>query len=369
MELTYPVYYPDFRCTADRCRDNCCRTGWEIDVDDATVDFYRSLPEPQRTRILSGLAQNEEGQYTICPVEGQCPFLNGEGLCSLVLELGEEHIGDICALHPRYREWFPGRMEIGVGLCCEEAARLILDHSAPGSFETCLTDADPDDDEAENAPLYLPLLELRERLLALVQDRSLPLNLRLANALRLARGIQEQINRGELPNADTPLSPISAGDGSEVLAGALALHAEMEVLEPCWGEQIADVQAHRTALDWQGFAAALRERVYEYEHLAVYLLYRYFLKAVYDENALSKVEQMVLMVLTMAALGVREWQKTGSFTLSQQIEVTRQYSKEVEYSDDNMELLAQGLLFQPELSLPALLGALEGPCSPGSGAV
>ena len=140
MELTAPVYYKDFRCLADRCRDNCCRTGWEIDVDDETVSYYKSLPLPLRDEILAGLAANEEGVYTICPVNGQCPFLTESGLCSLVIQLGEEHIGDICTLHPRYREWFPGRMEIGVGLCCEEAARLILSDSAPAEFETYLTD-------------------------------------------------------------------------------------------------------------------------------------------------------------------------------------------------------------------------------------
>ena len=359
MELTYPAYYPDFACTADRCRDNCCRTGWEIDVDSATVDFYRTLPDPQRQRIFAGLSGDGEGNYTICPVNGQCPFLTKHGLCSLVLELGEDHIGDICALHPRYREWFPGRVEIGVGLCCEEAARLILSDPDPVEFETLVTDADPDDDQEEEAPLYLPLLSLRERLLDILQDRSLPLNRRLAQALRLAQSIQEQLNRGDLPREDTPLSALPAGDGSEVLSAALSLHGEMETLEPEWHQRILDVHAP----DWQGFAAALGERVYEYEHLAVYLLFRYFLKAVYDENALVKVEQMVVMVLTMAALGAAQWQRRGVFTLADQIEVARQYSKEVEYSDDNMELLAEGFLFEPGLSLPALLGALESPCS------
>ena len=147
MEMTAPVYYKDFRCLADRCRDNCCRTGWEIDVDDETVSYYKSLPRPLGDRILSGLAEDEGGVCTIRPVDGQCPFLTENGLCSLVIQLGEEHIGDICALHPRYREWFPGRMEIGVGLCCEEAARLILSDPAPTEFETYLTDADADDDD------------------------------------------------------------------------------------------------------------------------------------------------------------------------------------------------------------------------------
>ncbi|MBQ8934997.1 MAG: flagellin lysine-N-methylase [Oscillospiraceae bacterium] len=361
MEMTAPVYYKEFKCLANRCRDNCCRTGWEIDVDDDTVAYYKSLPQPLRDKILSGLAVDGEGVYTICPVNGQCPFLTDAGLCSLVIQLGEEHIGDICTLHPRYREWFPGRKEIGVGLCCEEAARLILSDSAPAEFETYLTDADADDDDGEEAPLYLPLLDLRDRLFDLLQDRLLPLRQRMANALRLAAAVQDVMNRGEVPPADIAPSDLAAGrpSGQSVLAAALSVHLEMEVLEEEHMACIEDVLAHLDGLDWAGFCAALGERVYEYEHLAVYLVFRYFLKAVYDGDALVKVKQMIVMVLAMAALGVRQWQKSGQFTRSDQIEVCRQYSKEVEYSDDNMEALAEAFLFEEELSTQHLLGFLE----------
>ncbi len=361
MELTAPIYYKDFRCLASACRDNCCRTGWEIDVDDETVSYYQSLPQPLRDRILSGLAENEEGIYTIRPVNGQCPFLRSNGLCGLVLELGEEHIGDICALHPRYREWFPGRMEIGVGLCCEEAARLMLDDPAPAEFETYLTDADADDDDGEEAPLYLPLLGIRDRLFALLQDRSLPLPRRMANALRLAVAVQDVINRGERPDEDIAPSEWEAEsiDPQSVLAAAVSVHQEMEVLETDWADNLSEAAAHLNGLDWRGFCDALEERVYEYEHLCIYLVFRYFLKAVYDEDALTKVKQMILMVLTMGLLGARQWQKTGRFSLADQIEVCRQYSKEVEYSDDNMELLAEAFLFEEELRTEKLLGFLE----------
>lgn len=361
MEMTAPSYYQKFRCLADACRDNCCRTGWEIEVDEATMDYYRTLPQPQRETVLAGIGRDEEGAFCILPREGQCPFLDERGLCSLVLTLGEEHIGDICALHPRYREWFPGRMEIGVGLCCEEAARLILSNPAPAEFETYLTDEDPDDEEEEDAPLSLPLLELRDRLFALAQDRRLPLRRRMANALRLAKSAQEEINRGRIPAADIALSPLEPApeDWRTALAALLETHREMEYLEQDWMDSVTDLEAHLTELDWPGFGAELGERSYEYEHLCVYLLFRYALKAVYDGDLLGKVWQTVTMVLTMAALGARQWQKTGQFTLADQIEVTRQYSKEVEYSDDNMEALGEAFLFTPELSLPALLGILE----------
>lgn len=359
--MTAPSYYKDFRCLADACRDNCCRTGWEIVVDEDTMDYYRSLPQPQRDRILSGIGRDEEGESCIVPQDGRCPFLNENGLCSLALELGEEHIGDICTLHPRYREWFPGRMEIGVGLCCEEAARLILADPAPAAFETYLTDSDPDDEEEEDVPLYLPLLTLRDRLFELLQDRSLPLGWRMANALRLAKRAQEQINREVLPEGDLALSQLAAepAEWRAVLAALLEAHREMEYLELDWMDGVNDLAGHLEKLDWPGFQAALGGRGYEYEHLLVYLVFRYSLKAAYDGDFLGRLQQAVGMTLTMAALGARQWQRTGHFSLADQIEVTRQYSKEVEYSDDNMEILREAFLFAPELSLPKLLGLLE----------
>lgn len=361
MEMTAPSYYAQFRCLAETCRDNCCRTGWEIVVDPDTLDYYRSLPQPQRDRILAGIGQDGEGDWCILPKDGQCPFLNEQGLCSLVLELGEEHIGDICALHPRYREWFPGRMEIGVGLCCEEAARHILSDPAPAEFETYLTDGNPDDEEGEDVPLYLPLLELRDRLFALTQDRTLPLNRRMANVLRLAKAAQDCINREQLPEPDLAPAQVPGEESGwlPVLAALVAAHREMEYLEPAWMDGVTDLGGHLEELDWPGFRAALGERSYEYEHLLVYLLFRYSLKAACDGDFLGKVEQAVVMTLTMAALGARQWQKTGQFSLEDQIEVTRQYSKEVEYSDDNMEALREALLFEPDLSLEKLLGLLE----------
>lgn len=361
MEMTAPSYYEDFCCLADRCRDNCCRTGWEIVIDEKTMDGYRRLPQPQRERILAGIRKDAEGAYCIQPRDGQCPFLDERGLCSLVLELGEAQLGDICALHPRYREWFPGRMEIGVGLCCEEAARLILSDPAPAEFVTYLTDADPDDEDEEDLPLYPVLSELRDRLFALLQDRARPLGRRMADTLRLAKAVQDRINREQVPPTDLlpdQLMPEPA-DWQSMLAALLETHREMECLEPGWAERLKDLSEHLEGLDWLGFRQALDGRGYEYEHLMVYLVFRYSLKAVYDGDFLGKVQQAVVMTLMMAALGAREWQRRGRFPLSAQIELTHQYSKEVEYSDDNMEALREALLFEPQLSLTKLLGLLE----------
>ena len=37
-----PAYYKAFRCIGSDCTENCC-IGWEIDVDEDTLAYYKSI--------------------------------------------------------------------------------------------------------------------------------------------------------------------------------------------------------------------------------------------------------------------------------------------------------------------------------------
>ena len=39
MKEVFPNYYKKFKCIADKCKHNCC-IGWEIDIDNDTLEFY-----------------------------------------------------------------------------------------------------------------------------------------------------------------------------------------------------------------------------------------------------------------------------------------------------------------------------------------
>ena len=77
----------------------------------------------------------------------------------------------------------------------------------------------------------------------------------------------------------------------------------------------------------------------EYEHLLVYFLYRHFLTAYEDGDVGSKVSFAVLSASIIYWLGALHWSQNGSFTLEDQVEYARQYSAEVEYSQDNLDAL------------------------------
>ena len=54
-----------------------------------------------------------------------CPLLNEKGLCKVVLELGEEGLCDTCHMHPRFYKYIEDLELCGVGLSCEASVELL----------------------------------------------------------------------------------------------------------------------------------------------------------------------------------------------------------------------------------------------------
>lgn len=123
--MRVPQYYFNFKCIADRCRHSCC-VGWEIDVDARTLARYRALSGEIGAEISKSIEQTEDGaHFRLCKDE-RCPHLTEKGLCRIITALGEGYLCDICREHPRFYHEINGVWECGLGLACEEAARLVL---------------------------------------------------------------------------------------------------------------------------------------------------------------------------------------------------------------------------------------------------
>lgn len=121
MALIVPDYYKDFKCIADKCIHSCCR-GWEIDIDPGSMCRFKGYDDI--TRYI------KDGSFVL-DKDGNCPFLRSDGLCSMILKYGEDMLCDICTDHPRFRNYIDDDEYMGIGLCCEEACRLIIDREEP----------------------------------------------------------------------------------------------------------------------------------------------------------------------------------------------------------------------------------------------
>ena len=170
MKLIAPEGYGAFRCLADRCRHTCC-AGWEIDIDEETAALYLALPGALGARVRDGMAQAEDGVWHfVLDSRERCPMLTERGLCSLICGLGEEALCQVCDDHPRFRSFFSDRTELGLGLCCEAAADLVLSRQEPFRLTVLADDGEAEEPDPEEASL----LRLRDSLIGELRPRLLP---------------------------------------------------------------------------------------------------------------------------------------------------------------------------------------------------
>ena len=174
MHLFAPKYYKNFKCLASECKHSCC-VDWEIDIDKKSINRYKSVNSGYKEAILSSIYKDK-----YCGVshfrmssDGRCPHLDSNGLCKIILELGEDYLCDICREHPRFYNRTIRGCEVGIGAVCEEACRIILESDSYFEME-----------EIGNVQGNPPKLDYdatyeRERIFAILSDKSLPYENRL----------------------------------------------------------------------------------------------------------------------------------------------------------------------------------------------
>lgn len=123
MKLYAPKYYKSFQCIADRCEHSCC-IGWEIDVDGETLEKYERLNGGYGDAVKHSISYDGDPHFKLC-ADDRCPHLDERGLCKIILNLGEGYLCHICREHPRFYN-YTDVAEVGLGMSCPEAARIIL---------------------------------------------------------------------------------------------------------------------------------------------------------------------------------------------------------------------------------------------------
>ena len=126
----YPDFYAAFSCRASSCSHSCCK-GWEIDVDEAALRRYAAVEGELGQELRQSIYQDDDGAHFLLTEDERCPFLRDDGLCRLIIDLGEEALCEICALHPRFFTDVGADTLCGLGLSCEAACDLLLNNDAP----------------------------------------------------------------------------------------------------------------------------------------------------------------------------------------------------------------------------------------------
>lgn len=182
MKLFAPGYYKDFKCTASECKKSCC-VGWEIDVDQITLEKYKC--NRAFLDILSTVDMTDTPHFKLSEDE-RCPHLTPSGLCSIILLHSEDSLPEICREHPRfYNETVRGK-EVGLGIVCEEASKIVLSSDSYYPLEVAReVDGDPVS-PVDNS-------EILDGVFKILSDRSIPYQVRL-KALYKRAGVSPDIH-------------------------------------------------------------------------------------------------------------------------------------------------------------------------------
>lgn len=339
MRLIKPRFYDDFICIAERCTDNCC-IGWEIDIDPVSLQRFEKVGGEFGERLRSAIHRKDE-VCTFAFGEGErCALLREDGRCELILHEGEDSLCDICALHPRFFGWYNGTKEAGLGLCCEEVCRLLLSDSSPLSFVE--SEISEDWEETCSEELLQFLTAARERLFSVLQDREQPFADRLSTAAAFVRELQERLDNGMLIVPEIQLEAAEKLEDHELAAVVqelIHLWSRTESIGSEW-EACAEELEMRSAELTQAFASFLEksgEEMWRYEHLMVYFCYRYFLNGVFEGEIVSRFGFALMSVLSVALIDCLD-DIDGALTERQRVLNLKLYSKQMEYSEDNLEL-------------------------------
>ncbi|WP_105617806.1 flagellin lysine-N-methylase [Vallitalea okinawensis] len=185
-----PKYYREFQCDPTRCLETCCER-WKITIDKSTYQKYiKSDNAIIKDIVASGLSKNQDSKsdddFGIINLDKdmECPFLNKDGFCEVIINMGESCLSKTCKNYPRATFMINDVIERGLQMSCSIAAELALLNENGMEFERTKATINPNDifinsmniDESDCIKIYI---EIRALIIEILQNRKIGLNERI----------------------------------------------------------------------------------------------------------------------------------------------------------------------------------------------
>lgn len=313
MILRKPDFYNSFKCIAGRCSDTCC-VGWEIDIDESSQESYRKVAGAFGDKLRQNI---EDGHFKLLPHD-RCPFLDKGNLCEIYTHLGEGALCDICREHPRFVEVYGDIMERGIGLCCEEAARLLLEGEGPLTFTAEEIDEPEDEIDDDDREIRDQVLYEREQIFATLADSSLSFQERLHDAFGFS--------------VDAPFTPFENANAY------LELLEKTESFGPAWDEALVRIKERLAAgtVQDEGFFSEN-----ESARILAYTVYRHYAKCLFDGYEQGK-RLFAVFFWNVARFFTHELAGTDN-TKNVKVDAIKILSRQLEYCEENMQRIESAL--------------------------
>lgn len=363
MLYTVPDYYEEFSCIAGDCEDTCC-AGWQIVIDKESMKKYKKVKGPylktllKRVNWLQGTFRQDEYK--------RCAFLRDDNLCDMYASLGKDSLCKTCRTYPRHIEEFENVRETTLSVSCPEVARILMNRRDPVTFlskeegkEEIYDDFDPF--------LYSMLLDLRDAMIGILQDRSLDIKVRAGLLYGMARDVQRRVDRQEIFACQDIIEKYKK-DSAKVFVQKQIHRNECEKKDLYMFRRVMLEQLHELELlkeDWYVQLVETKQRIFvegsdyyfeivnafdrwiqehdqpwkiQKEQLLVYFIFTYLCGAVYDGQVLPKVQMALISVDILEDMMMARWIRNESMLDTEDvIELVYRYSREVEHSDINLK--------------------------------
>lgn len=362
MQYSVPDYYREFTCLADACEDTCC-AGWQIVVDRKSLKKYKEEKSEYRKELRKAIDfRNETFKQD---ADKRCAFLNDSNLCEMYLHLGPKSLCKTCRMYPRHVEEFENVREITLSVSCPEVARILLSKKEPVTFLTKEREGEEEYEEFDPF-LYSQLVEAREVIREILQDRRRSIEVRSLLVLGLAHDMQVRMQRSQLfaseevwekykskkaeAFAEEKIRQLKSCPEKRYFCSRKLYEGlyELELLRDEWGNHLCETEKILYGSGREAYNS-LQDRFTKWisreepewaiwcEQLLVYFIYTYFCGGVYDGRIYDKVNMSVASVFLIHEMLAATWtKKNEQIDFSDVVSIVYRFSREIEHSDINI---------------------------------
>ena len=371
MKVLKPFYYDDFKCIAGDCIDNCCHAEWEISIDKKTYKKYRKLKGQWGNkinnnigRIRSNISDLRYGKIKL--KDKGCSLLDEKGLCTIHANLGVGYLCNTCKVYPREITKFGEIYERNLFMSCPEVARYFVRHKENFYFnmdEEELSDLDKDYivDKSYDEKLYNLLWDSRSLAMEIIQFKEIEIWKRIIFLKMLCDKVQKLINeenyedyekllntfRNEITNIDVinSLDKIKFVEDVKFDFIQSIINKSSQLKRVKYSQLINDYYEMFNATDdkkenlkllfekEREFNIFLKDYENILENLLIYLIYGYFMLALYSKDLNKQVNKVVITYSMIKMLLLGRWYKNNKKLEEEDfVEVIYVFSRVIEHN-------------------------------------
>lgn len=373
MRVLKSFYYDDFKCIGGQCIDNCCGNNWRIDIDEKTFKKYKKLKGEWGKKINNNISRKRSNpnylQYgKINLKNNKCSLLSENGLCTIHGSLGEDYLCNTCKKYPREIRKYGEIYERNLSISCPEVSRYIIKSKDNFSFNLegeKLSELDKDYivDGKYNEKLYNILWNTRSLAMEIIQFKEIEIWKRISFFKMLTDKVQNIINEKQYDNYEavlngfrneiTNINVINSLDKIYIIPevkvkfiqSALQVRANKGINNENFNNLIKEYNdlfdknidfkrnVENIIKTEEEFNIYLKEQENIIENLLIYLIYKYFMNALYTKNLSAEVNNIILYYVMIKMLLLARYNKNDKkLNEDDFVEVFYLFSRNVEHN-------------------------------------